>query len=100
MFVTPEKSIELSRPRYDAKADAKAKAKTPDAKATPAPAPTADPSVDALSQQAATVSRETSGIAGGEAQGGAKYGQGQGQTTDSVGPDGVKRKVRIIDPTL
>jgi len=94
VFVTPEKSIELSRPKLDAKA----KAKTPvDAKATPAGA---DPSVDALSQQAATISREASGIAGGEAQTGAKYGEGQGQTTDSVGPDGVKRKVRIIDPTL
>ena len=94
VFVTPEKSIELSRPKFDAKA----KAKTPaDAKATPA---VADPAVDALSQQAATISREASGIAGGEAQTGAKYGEGQGQTTDSVGPDGVKRKVRIIDPTL
>jgi hypothetical protein len=93
VFVTPEKSIELSRPKFDAKA----KAKTPaDAKATPA----ADPTVDALSQQAATISREASGIAGGDAQTGAKYGEGQGQTVDSVGPDGVKRKVRIIDPTL
>jgi hypothetical protein len=92
VFVTPEKSIELSRPRFDPKS----KAKTPaDAKAAPA----ADPSVDALSQQAATVSREASGI-GGEAQSGAKYGEDQGQTIESVGPDGVKRKVRIIDPTL
>ena len=96
VFVTPEKSIELSRPKFDAKA----KAKTPaDAKATPA-AQTADPAVDALSQQAATISREASGIAGGDAQTGAKYGEGQGKTVESVGPDGVKRKVRIIDPTL
>jgi hypothetical protein len=96
VFVTPEKSIELSRPKLDAKA----KAKTPvDAKATPA-APAADPGVDALSQQAATISREASGIAGGEAQTGARYGEGQGQTVETVGPDGVKRKVRIIDPTL
>jgi hypothetical protein len=96
VFVTPEKSIELSRPKFDAKT----KAKTPaDAKATPA-APPADPGVDALSQQAATISREASGIAGGEAQTGAKYGEGQGQTVESVGPDGVTRKVRIIDPTL
>jgi hypothetical protein len=96
VFVTPEKSIELSRPKFDAKA----KAKTPaDAKATPA-AQTADPAVDALSQQAATISREASGIAGGEVQSGARYGEGQGQTTESVGPDGVKRRVRIIDPTL
>jgi hypothetical protein len=98
VFVTPEKSIELSRPKFDAKA----KAKTPaDAKATPGATPAvADPAVDALSQQAATISREASGIAGGEAQTGAKYGEGQGQTTESVGPDGVRRKVRIIDPTL
>jgi hypothetical protein len=96
VFVTPEKSIELSRPKLDAKT----KAKTPaDAKATPA-APAADPGVDALSQQAASISREASGIAGGEAQTGAKYGEGQGQTVETVGPDGVKRKVRIIDPTL
>ena len=102
VFVTPEKSIELSRPRFDAKNDPKTKAKTPvDAKATPGAAPpAADPAVDALSQQAATISREASGIAGGEAQTGAKYGEGQGQTMESVGPDGVKRKVRIIDPTL
>ena len=79
VFVTPEKSIELSRPKFDAKA----KAKTPaDAKATPGGAPTADPAVDALSQQAATISREASGIAGGEAQTGAKYGEGQGQTVE------------------
>jgi hypothetical protein len=102
VFVTPEKSIELSRPKFDAKNDPKTKAKTPvDAKATPGAAPpTADPAVDALSQQAATISREASGIAGGEAQTGAKYGEDQGQTTESVGPDGVKRRVRIIDPTL
>jgi hypothetical protein len=98
VFVTPEKSIELSRPKFDAKAKAKAPA---DAKATPGSAPpAADPGVDALSQAAATISREASGIAGGEAQTGAKYGEGQGQTVETVGPDGVKRKVRIIDPTL
>jgi uncharacterized protein YukE len=96
VFVTPEKSLELSRPRFDAKAKAKT---ATDAKAASA-AQTADPAVDALSQQAATISREASGIAGGEAQTGAKYGEGQGQTIESVGPDGVKRKVRIIDPTL
>ncbi len=97
VFVTPEKSLELSRPKFDAKT----KAKTPaDAKATPGATPAADPGVDALSQQAATISREASGIAGGEAQTGAKYGEGQGQTVETVGPDGVKRKVRIIDPTL
>ena len=98
VFVTPEKSIELSRPKYDARNDAKAKSKsTPGATAA---AQTSDPAVDALSQQAATISREASGIAGGDAQTGAKYGEGQGQVIESVGPNGVKRKVRIIDPTL
>ena len=78
VFVTPEKSIELSRPKFDVKA----KAKTPvDAKATPA-AQTADPAVDALSQQAATISREASGIAGGDVQTGAKYGEDQGKTVE------------------
>ncbi len=53
-----------------------------------------------LSQQAATISRETSGIADGEAKSGARVGQDQGQTIEVTGPDGVKRRVRIIGPTL
>jgi hypothetical protein len=99
IYVTPEKSAEMSRPKIDPKAKA----------AKPAPASTdaataqnanADPGVDNLSQQAATISREASGIAGGEAQTGARYNQGQGQTVEVTGPDGVKRRVRLIDPTL
>ena len=116
IYVTPEKSAEMSRPRIDPKA----KLAKPTPGASPAPTPSAvakgapgaptpnaaatpnvDPSVDpALSQQAATISREASGIATGEAQTGARYEEGQGQTVESVGPDGVKRRVRIIDPTL
>jgi hypothetical protein len=97
IFVTPEKSAEMSRPRLDPKAKA---AKPATATATPNPQ-SADAGVDPnLSQQAATISREASGIAGGEAQTGARYGEGQGQTVEVVGPDGVKRRVRIIDPTL
>ena len=95
IFVTPEKSAEMSRP----KPDPKAKPGKPTLE-TPNPQ-NADTGVDTnLSQQAATISREASGIAGGEAQTGARYGQGQGQTVEVVGPDGVKRRVRIIDPTL
>jgi hypothetical protein len=116
IYVTPEKSAEMSRPRIDPKA----KLAKPTPGASPAPTPSAvakgapgaptpnaaatpnvDPGVDpALSQQAATISREASGIAGGEAQTGARFGEDQGQTVESVGPDGVKRRVRIIDPTL
>ncbi|MBV8663588.1 MAG: DUF2865 domain-containing protein [Hyphomicrobiales bacterium] len=101
IFVTPEKSAELSRPRIDPKA-AKAAAKAAAAAAESATpnAGSADPAVDNLSQQAATISREGSGIAGGEAQTGARYSEGQGQTTEATGPDGVKRRVRIIDPAL
>jgi hypothetical protein len=100
IFVTPEKAAEMSRPRPEAKTpDPKTKAAkgTLDAPNPPKPDLDVDP---ALSQQAATISREASGIASGDAQTGARYGEGQGQTVEVVGSDGVKRRVRIIDPTL
>ena len=128
ILVTPEKSLEMSRPiiakaATDPKAkatktNAKATAQAPDAAtpapgtATPAPGTAtpapggATPGLDAngadtaLSAAAAAVSRETSGIAGGDAQGGARYSEGQGQTVTETGPDGVTRKVRIVAPTL
>ena len=53
-----------------------------------------------LGQQPATMSRETSGIAAGDATSEPSYNKTQGQTEEVVGPDGVKRRVRIIDPTL
>jgi len=116
IIVTPEKSVELSRPKADpkavAKVDPKAKPSKPGAAPTPSPTPTpgmtAAPGavtdangVDTvLSQQAATISREASGIAGGDSPTGATVGADQGKSVDAVGPDGVKRKVRIIGPTL
>ena len=97
VYVTAEKSIELSRPKADPKLDPKLDPKGKLKAAMQSP----DPGVDALSQAAAAISRETSGIAGGDAQQSAsRYGQDQGQTVESVGPDGVKRRVRLIDPTL
>jgi hypothetical protein len=106
IMVTPEKSAELSRPKPDPKAKP--------GKATPPPADppkivAPDPKAAAqdqapidplLGQQAATVSRESSGIAGGDAASSPLYTKGQGQTEDVTGADGVKRRVRIIDPTL
>jgi hypothetical protein len=123
ILVTPEKSAEMSRPIVaKAAADPKAKASktnakstlaaapaTPTASAPPTPATAPDPATPgldangadtALSAAAATVSREASGIAGGDAQGGARYSESQGQTVTETGPDGVKRKVRIVGPTL
>jgi len=102
IFVTPEKAAELSRPKLDPKAKpAKPPAATPPA---PMPAPAAGTDINGvdvnLGQQAATISRETSGIAGGEARSGARVSEDQGQTVDVTGPDGIKRRVRISDPTL
>jgi len=122
ILVTPEKSLELSRPIMKAAADAKAKPSksnaaatleapaAPPAGAAPSSAPTAldaSPSAldangaeTALSAAAANVSHEASGIAGGDTQAPAVYKQGQGQTVTEVGPNGLSRKVRIVGPTL
>jgi Protein of unknown function (DUF2865) len=106
IIVTPEKSAELSRPKPDPKA--KPGKATPPAADPPkivAPDPKAAAQDQApidplLGQQAATVSRESSGIAGGDATSGPLVTKGQGQTQEVTGADGVKRRVRIIDPTL
>jgi hypothetical protein len=78
--------------------------------ATPAGAPSSDtaiaPVLDAngadtkLSAEAATVSRETSGIAGDDLEGAKSFSVNQGRTVEVTGPDGVKRQVRIVGPAL
>lgn len=118
IIVTPEKAAELSRPKL---ADPKTTdPKTTDPKAVDAkgkpikgkPTPATTPAVNAggtdingvdttLSQQAATVSRETTGIAAPQdSQGKSTVGRDQGQTVEVTGSDGVKRRVRVIGPTL
>jgi len=115
ILVTPEKSLEMSRPTADLKAkpalDAKGKPIAPDAPvvAGPGAAPDASPTdatvLDAngaetkLGAEAATVSREPSGITG-DVQTAKDYGVGQGRVVETAGPDGVKRKVRIVGPAL
>jgi hypothetical protein len=105
IMVTPEKSAELSRPKPDAKAKP-GKPAAVDPPKTPAPDPKATGTPDQvpidplLGQQSGTVSRESSGIAAGDATGGQLYTKGQGQTEEVTGSDGVMRRVRIIDPTL
>jgi hypothetical protein len=108
ILVTPEKSAEMARPIVDPKAKPAA-----DPKAKPA-APGAEPLVDAgnasvldangadakLSAAAAAVSREASGIAGSDAQGAKSFSLSQGRTVEVPGPDGIKRSVRIVGPTL
>ena len=107
ILVTPEKSVEMSRPIVaKTAADPKAKPPKTSVKAVTAEPDPATPGLDAngadtvLSAAAATVSREASGIAGGDTKSGATVGESQGQTVTETGPDGVKRKVRIVGPTL
>jgi hypothetical protein len=121
IMVTAEKSAEMARPIMDPKAkpvvDPKAKAAAaPAAAALPVAAapPGAEPPADAasttvldangaeskLGAEAATISREGSGIAGGDTQGAKSFSKDQGQRVEVTGPDGVKRWVRIVGPAL
>jgi hypothetical protein len=128
ILVTPEKSAEMARPIIDPKAkpatDPKAKPGAPGAPnasvvagpataagaSAPPGAPSSDtgaaPVLDAngadtkLSAEAATVSRETSGIAGDGVESAKSFSVNQGRTVESTGPDGVKRSVRIVGPAL
>jgi len=52
-----------------------------------------------LGAEAASVSREPSGITG-DVQAAKSFSVGQGRTVESAGPDGVKRTVRIVGPAL
>jgi hypothetical protein len=109
IIVTPERSAEMSRPKPDPKA--KPGKTPPDAAKAAPPAPALTPDAKAaaqdqapidqlLGEQSATVSREPSGIATGDAASGPLYTEGQGQSEVIIGPDGLKRRVRVIDPTL
>ena len=118
IIVTPEKSAELSRPKADPKATAAADGKPADPKAKlpkgakPTPTPVATPTVNAggtdingvdtnLSQQAATISHDTTGIgANGEGVNKSTVGQNQGQALEETAPDGSKRRVRVVGPVL
>ena len=113
IIVTPEKAAELSRPKPDVKADPKAdpKAKQSKGKAAASPSPTPTPvandsgatSTDAngvdmaLRDATATISREASGIGdAAESSKASPVGEDQGQFFEEAGPDGVKRKVRVV----
>jgi Protein of unknown function (DUF2865) len=112
IIVTPEKSAEMARPIVDPKAKLGAAAST--VVAGPGAATAAPPSGDTanapvldingtdtkLSAETATVSREASGIAGGDVQGAKSFAVKQGRMVEETGPDGVKRMVRIVGPEL
>jgi hypothetical protein len=107
IIVTQEKADELSRPRPAVATKPKPGAKAADLQ-LPAPAKPADsaPADDptaaegAVAAQVQAEGKESAGISVGNAVGGSAFGTGQGETREIVGPDGVKRRVRIIAPTL
>ena len=98
ILVTPEKAAELSRPKLDAKTRAKIIA---DQKANPIGKPENDrESLDAVrgiqgSAKLPPASKDSAGMATGN-----ESASGQGETTEIIGPDGVKRRVRKVGPIL
>ena len=96
ILVTAARSEEMSRPLF-----AKPKPTLETSKSAVAAAAAAQSAADdALAKQAAAVSREDSGIAGGDAKAGVPLGADTGKPVETVGADGIKRRVRIIDPEL
>jgi hypothetical protein len=107
IVVTPEKAAELSRPKLDLKMDQKpVKTKAGLPVDTPQPIPSPKVADDATAAEAAaaaqvpTAGRESAGISQGDTKNGATIGAGQGEIREVMGPDGIKRKIRIIGPTL
>ncbi|MDF2120359.1 DUF2865 domain-containing protein [Roseiarcaceae bacterium H3SJ34-1] len=100
MIVTPEKAEELSRPK--ATPVRQTRAGTP--AATPAVAQPAAADIEksdaATGEQAPTAGGQSAGITGGNATASKAYGVADGVKVEAQGPKGVKRKVRIVGPTL
>ena len=94
MIVTPQQAEEMSRPK---------EAKPPRGKPEIAAKKPGD-DLTAIEAQAAaqapTASGESAGISPGTLRAGKSYGLGEGEVRDVVGPDGVKRQVRVVGPTL
>jgi hypothetical protein len=91
VMVTPQQSAAMARPK-------------PDPRAKQAPVIAAPDDIEATDAAAAaqvpTAGTDSAGIATGDVKNGTAYSQGQGQTVEVTGPDGVKRRVRIVGPQL
>ena len=119
IIVTPEKAAELSRPKTDSALDPKSKSAkstkgastgpasasaTPGNSGTPATIPSQTDAgktdvngVDmTLRDATAAIGHESSGIGGADISKSSPVGEDQGKTFDETGPDGAKRKVRLI----
>jgi len=95
ILVTEAKAAELSRVK-----DTSALASLVKKKKTQA---SADTEADAFTASLATATAGpvlSSGIGGGTASSGPLFKQGEGELREIIGPDGIKRKVRIIAPML
>jgi Protein of unknown function (DUF2865) len=91
VMVTPQQSAAMAQPKPGLRAkQAAAKATPDDIEATDA----------AAAAQVPTAGTDSAGIATGDVKNGTAYSQGQGQTVEVTGPDGVKRRVRIVGPQL
>lgn len=96
IIVTPQKAQELSQPK-----DVRAEARRKPRKETAAKPAEPDVSVQEgmTGSLAPTAGKESAGI-GGAAAPSTVIGADQGAARDVVGPDGVKRKVRIVGPQI
>jgi hypothetical protein len=103
VVLTPEKAAELSRPKLDQK-PVKGKIGGPTEGPQPMPSPKiaddATASEAAAAAQVPTAGRESAGIGQSDPKRATTIGAGQGEVREMTGRDGVKRKIRIIEPTL
>jgi hypothetical protein len=99
MIVTPQQAEEMSRPKEAKEAkDVKPRGKPEAAPKKPVEDLTALEAQAAA--QAPTASSESAGISPGSVRGGKSYGIGEGEMRDVIGPDGIRRQVRVVGPTL
>jgi hypothetical protein len=99
MIVTPQQAEEMSRPKEAKEAkDVKPRGKSEASPKQPVEDLTALEAQAAA--QAPTASSESAGISAGNVRGGKSYGIGEGELRDVIGPDGIRRQVRVVGPTL
>ena len=93
--ITPQQAIELSKPKSDVAPVPKG------GKVAAVPAkPDAAVADGAIGAQAPTASGDSAGIASGTSSTGRVYSETDGQVRQAVGPDGVKKTVRVVGPAL
>lgn len=95
IIVTPEKSAEMSRPKPGPAQRAKVIPATAGENTSPDDLEAHDA---ASAAEVPTASNDSAGIATGEVKPAASFPQGNGKTVEVTGPDGKKRRVRIVGP--